>query len=227
MGGWMVALAAVTALALFARYHLSRWKTFKTELNRVSGQLGERSAELEQTRASLDQLAGLDRLTSLPNARGMHEFLRTEWRRALRDSTSISVIIVDIDHFSAYNNHLGREAGDTCLTKVSQAVRAAAQRPGDFVARYGGEEFGGVLPQTDQTGAFRVAQKLEAAMERMDLPHPDSPVSGRVTVSIGLVTATPAVDSSWEELELIPIAQGAMVGAKRAGRNRIVSANDD
>ena len=96
-------------------------------------------------------------------------------------------------------------------------------RPGDLVARYGGEEFAILLARTDQQGAYRVAYKLRAAIEGLGLPHPRSPVSDRLTISVGVASATPALDSTWEELELVAAADRAVVKAKEDGRNRVVA----
>ena len=100
------------------------------------------------------------------------------------------------------------------------------RRPGDLVARYGDEEFALVLSRTDDQGAYRVAHKVCAAVEGLDIEHPDSPVAKRLTVSVGVASATPAVDSNWEELELVAAANRALADAKESGRNKIVSAAD-
>ena len=87
----------------------------------------------------------------------------------------------------------------------------------------GGEEFAILLARTDQQGAYRVAYKLRAAIEGLGLPHPRSPVSDRLTISVGVASATPALDSTWEELELVAAADRAVVKAKEDGRNRVVA----
>ena len=126
---------------------------------RVSGlaiEIEQRTAELNEAHQTLNRLEGLDALTSLANHSSFQEFLRGEWRRALREASSISVLMIDIDHFSKYNDRCGHQAGDECLVKIGRKIKENVRRPGDLVARYGGEEFAVVMSRTDQQGAFRV-----------------------------------------------------------------------
>ena len=104
---------------------------------------------------------------------------------------------------------------------MAKALSDSIGRPGDLVARYGGGEFGVVLSRTDTEGAFRVAHKMCAAVEALAITHPRSPIAGHVTVSLGVASATPALDSNWEELELLATATFALLQAKQAGRNRV------
>ena len=135
----------------------------------------------------------------------------------------LSVIMIDFDHLKEYNDELSHQAGDDCLKKVAKALTGTIGRPGDLLARYGGGEFAVVLSRTDTDGAYRVAHKLCAAVEALAIKHPRSPVSANVTVSLGVASATPALDSNWEELELLATAKRALLQAKEAGRNRVVS----
>ena len=194
---------------------------------RVSGlaiEIEQRTAELNEAHQTLNRLEGLDALTSLANHSSFQEFLRGEWRRALREASSISVLMIDIDHFSKYNDRCGHQAGDECLVKIGRKIKENVRRPGDLVARYGGEEFAVVMSRTDQQGAFRVAHQVCVAIEGLAIEHPESDVSPCVTVSIGLVTSTPAADSNWEELELVTEATAALERAKKSGRNRVGTA---
>ena len=156
----------------------------------MQDQLEERTVELERATQDLNRLARIDPLTQVSNHSGLQEFLRKEWRRALRDATVVSVLMVDIDHFSDYNDSRGHQTGDRCLAKVGEAIKIAPRRPGDLVACYGGEEFGIVLIRTDNHGASKMAQKIKAAVEALGLEYPVSPVAKHVTVSIGLAAAT-------------------------------------
>ena len=228
MSVWIVGVVAIIALAAGARYHRTREREreWRGQLRSAQSQLEERGTQLEEATQTLHRLAGIDSLTKLANHSHFQEFLRNEWRRALREATSLSIVMIDIDHFADYNDRLGHQAGDTALNKIGDVLQSVVRRPGDLVSRYGGEEFGIVLSRTDEQGAFKVAHKLCAAVEGLDIEHPDSPVSKRVTVSVGLAGATPAVDSNWEELELVAAANRALAEAKQSGRNRIVTAAD-
>jgi len=186
--------------------------------------LGGRNEELQAARTELARLSSLDGLTQLATQQYFLEFLEKEWRRSLRDVTPISLIMIDLDHFKAYNDELGHEAGDNCLKRVAAAVRGAVGRPGDVVARYGGEEFVVVLGRTDSGGAATLATKLHAAVEALKLPHPASLAGNHVTISLGVATAVPSRGATWQEIELIAAAERALADAKHNGRNRIAHA---
>jgi diguanylate cyclase (GGDEF)-like protein len=125
--------------------------------------------------------------------------------------------MIDIDRFTRYNDELGHQTGDEWLLKIGRD----RGRPGDPVARYGGEEFAVVMSRTDEQGAFRVAHRVRAGVEGLAIEHPESDVSPCVTVSVGIATSTPAIDSNWEELELVRGATVALAQAKTLGRNRV------
>ena len=208
-------------------YLWQRERARRTEISGLSTELARRTADLDKAHQTLHRLAGVDALTSLANHSAFQEFLRGEWRRALREASSVSVLMVDIDRFTDYNDRLGHQAGDECLAKIGHTLKEAVRRPGDLAARYGGEEFAIVMSRTDQQGASRVAHRICAAVEALGIEHPESDVSRNVTVSVGVATATPAIDSNWEELQLVASAKVALGKAKHAGRNRVASADDD
>ena len=224
--GWLVALAALVALGVIFLYQRSRQSAQLAKLGAVQEQLQERTLELERVTQNLNRLAGIDPLTQVSNHSGLTAFLKQEWQRALRDATALSVVIVDIDHFSGYNDSLGNQAGDRCLVKVGEAIKTVTRRPGDLVSRFGGEEFAIVLTRTDHDGAAKLAQKIKTAVDSLQPEHPTSPVAKHVTVSIGLATASPAVDLRWGDRDLIAAATRALAEAKQSGRNMIVSAAD-
>ncbi len=175
--------------------------------------------ELKRQRDILAHLSHLDGLTGIPNRRALDEALEREWRRGIRSGKPLSLVMVDIDHFKAYNDDNGHIAGDDCLRHVSKALYASTERAGDMVARYGGEEFIAVLPDTDEAGARLVACRMQSAIAELALPHKTSPVEPNITISIGMATVVPTREKTvnW----LVETTDKALYMAKEGGRNRL------
>jgi diguanylate cyclase (GGDEF)-like protein len=178
--------------------------------------------ELKRQRDLLTQLSHLDGLTGIPNRRSLDETLIREWRRGSRSTKPLSLMMIDIDHFKAYNDSCGHLAGDDCLWAVAQALKTPLERAADFVGRYGGEEFLGILPETDEEGALMVARELLERVASLNIPHPASPLGEKVTISIGIATAT--IQHEKQSTCLLQEADNALYRAKQEGRNRIVAA---
>jgi len=178
--------------------------------------------ELKQYRDYLKELSALDGLTGIANRRKFDECLDYEWRRARRNQTPISLLMVDIDFFKSYNDHYGHLAGDDCLKRLAQILKETARRPADLAARYGGEEFALLLPETDIAGALRVAERLQERIKSAHIPHEFSPVASHVTLSIGVAATVPS-DSQLSQ-QLIESADSCLYAAKKGGRNRIEAA---
>lgn len=169
-------------------------------------------------------LAFVDGLTGIANRRRFDETIETELRRARRRGTEISMILIDIGHFEAYNDHFGHLGGDECLRIVARALEGATNRPGDLIARYGSEEFSCILPETGIDGAYIVAEAFREAKAALGLPHPESQTAGHLTLSLG-VTAFQA-DKSTGVDSLNKAADKALYTAKQTGRNRVCTATD-
>jgi len=177
----------------------------------------------ERTRQLL-RLASIDGLTGLANRRAFDHTLDQEWRRARRNHTPLSLLLIDIDFFKRYNDHYGHQAGDDCLKTVAEALAAAAERPGELVARYGGEEFAVVLPVCDAKTAAALAEKMRARITELALPHAGSQVTDHVTISIGIASLMEGKNdekSFPDEAALIAAADQALYAAKAAGRDRV------
>jgi two-component system, chemotaxis family, response regulator WspR len=188
----------------------------REERSRRERRLAEISRELIDTNRHLERLVCVDSLTGLANRRHLGTILGGEWRRAVRTSGEISVLMIDLDEFHAYNETWGHPGGDTCLRRVSEALAGQLRRPSDLLGRYGGEEFLAILPDTASEGAALVAERLRQVVQALDLPHPRSP-HRVVTVSIGAATVRP--DASGGPDDLIAAADRALYLAKQAGRN--------
>jgi diguanylate cyclase (GGDEF)-like protein/PAS domain S-box-containing protein len=176
-------------------------------------------SERKQFEKMLEQFSFMDGLTGISNRRYFDQDLEQEWRRCLREHSPISLIMVDIDHFKLFNDVYGHQAGDDCLKEVAKTLKETLNRPGDLAARYGGEEFGIVLPDTELEGALKVAEILRARVEGLGIPHKNSPVSQWVTISLGVASLIPSVDTS--PAQLVTASDRALYRAKAEGRNRV------
>ena len=169
---------------------------------------------------ALRELTLTDSLTGVANRRAFDERLESEWRRALRARTPLSLIMLDIDHFKAYNDRYGHPAGDACLRQVASQLVQCAARSDDLAARYGGEEFALLLPCTDLIGAEGVARTVIEAVDGLGISHGGSSTAPHVTVSIGVACAVPAQDLA--PGALVALADRLLYLAKNGGRHRAV-----
>ena len=173
--------------------------------------------QLSRARDRFEQLSVHDSLTGVGNRRLFESAVQREWLRALRSKKSISLLIIDIDHFKEYNDRYGHARGDTALCEVAKCGEEA-MRGGDLFCRYGGEEFVAILPEADEEGALRVAERGRKTVIDANIPSERAP-AGYVTVSIGVVTMAP--DDAWSPATLFERADQALYRAKEHGRNRI------
>jgi diguanylate cyclase (GGDEF)-like protein/PAS domain S-box-containing protein len=179
--------------------------------------------KLEEANRRLEALAGQDGLTGLANRRTFDDALSKEFRRAARERSRLALIMIDVDRFKLFNDRYGHPAGDECLKRVSRAIEATLPRPGDLVARYGGEEFAALLPNTDESGAAIMADRIRRAILALAIGHEDSP-SLVVTISAGIASVEPSLYDSGPET-LVRNADRALYCAKNNGRNAIVYAS--
>ncbi len=173
---------------------------------------------LKQAQQALERETLHDPLTGVANRRYLKQFIKREWRRETRHGHPVAMIMVDIDHFKAYNDHYGHQQGDECLRRVARVLRSHLRRPTDLLVRYGGEEFLGVLLETESERALQLAETMRKAVEDLSLPHVASPVSESVTISAG-VAAKSARNSTFRAL--LAAADEALYRAKDGGRNRV------
>ncbi|MEE1657272.1 sensor domain-containing diguanylate cyclase [Microvirga sp. CF3062] len=178
----------------------------------------------EHAEAELAILATTDGLTGLANRRAFDRQLEVEWLRAARQKTSVSLLLIDVDQFKAYNDVYGHQAGDECLRIIAKTIAAAARRPGDLAARYGGEELAILLPEADEADAATIAENLRAKVEALRVRHDTNPPSCILTISIGSATRIPSLDRSRIGPDhLITLADAALYRAKQNGRNCVAS----
>jgi diguanylate cyclase (GGDEF)-like protein len=180
----------------------------------------EMSRDLAVANRELEKLSRQDGLTGIANRRYFDSYLATEMRRGVRDRQPLSLILSDVDHFKAFNDCYGHQAGDDCLRRVAAALSLEGRRPADLAARYGGEEFAMVLPGTALDGAVDVAQAVSRVIDGLAIPHARSAVHQKITLSQGIVSLIPEKETSSEDL--IQRADQALYLAKQQGRNRYV-----
>lgn len=173
-----------------------------------------RRAEAER---KLEEMATTDALTGLRNRRKFDTVIDVEWRRAMRQRASLALLMIDADHFKAYNDTFGHQAGDQVLVGIAICISDSVSRAGDCAARYGGEEFAVLLPNTSADDAFKVAEKIRLKVQGWSDDQAAS------TVSCGIASLVPAAGMDWPVL--VAAADKALYAAKAAGRNQSVVAS--
>ena len=173
-----------------------------------------RRAEAEN---KLEEMATTDALTGLRNRRKFDDVIDSEWRRAIRHGTPVALLMIDADHFKAYNDTYGHQAGDQVLVGIAICISDSVSRAGDCAARYGGEEFAVLLPGTSEDDALKVAETIRGKVQGWST---DETIS---TVSCGVASLVPTAGTDWSAL--VGAADKALYAAKAGGRNRSVLAN--
>ncbi|WP_158583910.1 GGDEF domain-containing protein [Salinibius halmophilus] len=169
----------------------------------------------QQQTEKLAQLAHTDPLTGVNNRLN----LMSDIMQAKNSGEAFALIIMDVDHFKAFNDSYGHLEGDQCLKTVASILMSAVKRSGDRVYRFGGEEFIALLTRTQSTDAEEFAEHVRLQIEQAAIPHSKSSVADVVTASFGVASCTPASKHSPEAL--IELADKALYAAKAKGRNRI------
>ncbi|MDP2419086.1 MAG: diguanylate cyclase [Hydrogenophaga sp.] len=167
----------------------------------------------------MHQWVYLDGMTGAFNRRYFDDQLQTEWRRAQRTAKPLSVILMDVDFFKAYNDHYGHLRGDQALRTLVKAAKPVLQRPGDFLARYGGEEFVCLLPDTALADAATLAERIRKAVIEQKVLHEHNLGLGVMTISLGVAESFQSgiIDAE----QLIGAADKNLYVAKHSGKNRV------
>lgn len=178
--------------------------------------------ELKQQREILENLSSIDGLTGIPNRRNFDEFLDRNWHFCMRASMTISLIMIDIDHFKIFNDQYGHLEGDECLKKVAATLKSCINRDTDMMARYGGEEFACILPATDIEGALSIAESMRKSIEALSITNAQSSTANYVTISLGVASMVPMKDV--QAVTIIQHADRALYAAKISSRNCVKKA---
>lgn len=177
-------------------------------------------AQLLRKTQLLSELARIDALTEIPNRRSFEDLMSRSWNHAKRISVPVSLAIIDVDYFKQFNDIYGHPEGDYCLKQIAQCMNSVIRRGSDHIGRIGGEEFAALLFDCDMEQAQRVMENLQLMLSELAIKHEGSTVAPHVTISIGLCTATPAMD---DQEFLFSMADRLLYQAKHEGRNRVVA----
>jgi diguanylate cyclase (GGDEF)-like protein len=197
-----VLLVGGVAACIIAVWHLEK-------LSRQSFLEGHLIAELAQR----------DPLTGTKNRRVFDEHLELLWQQAVVNERSLAILLVDIDHFKAYNDFYGHQAGDHALRQVAQTIQKSVRRPLDILTRYGGEEFAALLYDVDGEAAAEIAERIRVTVGELNIEHRASRPFSRVTISIGVAAIVPTTQRS--PSGAVQLADQALYAAKVQGRNRV------
>ncbi|MBF8661527.1 MULTISPECIES: response regulator [Pseudomonas] len=215
---YLVKLPDTIELVARIRYHSRSYLTL-LQRDEAYRALRVSQQQLLDSNLMLQRLMNSDGLTGLSNRRHFDEYLELEWRRAMREQQQLSLLMIDVDYFKAYNDTFGHLAGDEALRRVAEAIRGSCSRPSDLPARYGGEEFALVLPNTSPGGARLVAEKLRQSVQGLAIEHMAPSAGAHLTVSVGLATQVPPIGSHCRQL--ISAADKGLYQAKNSGRNQV------
>lgn len=206
-----------TELLARVRYHARACHTL-LQLEQASRLLHDTQSQLTQASQQLEQITHSDGLTGLPNRRRFDDYLDMEWRRAMREQSTLSLLMVDVDYFKSYNDSFGHLQGDEALSRIGLALRESCARPADLAARFGGEVFVVVLPNTAEEGALLIAEKIRLSIMALAIEHEKPATRAMLTVSIGVATRVPKAGPA---ITLLGLADEALYHAKTTGRNRV------
>jgi diguanylate cyclase (GGDEF)-like protein len=181
--------------------------------------------KLREANNKLARLSTIDELTEVYNRRYFDNALEKEFQRSIRNQAPISMIMIDVDGFKAFNDCYGHVQGDRCLKQIASTLKKTLKRSHDFIARYGGEEFCVVLPETSKAGVWSMAEAFRSRVENLSIDHVKAPVGNRVTISLGAASMAPQPGVMSEEL--IKRADRALYESKIAGRNRVTLAPEE
>jgi diguanylate cyclase (GGDEF)-like protein len=195
----------------------------------VTCSIGARQLERRSRTSFLEshviaEMAQRDALTGARNRRSFDEHLVRIWHDAAASRRSLAIILIDVDHFKAYNDRYGHLAGDEALRRVARAVQGFVRRPLDLLARYGGEEFGVILYDATGSEARAAADRMRRAVMELALEHLGSRTAETVTISLGVAAVEPTLLREYRGA--LQLADQALYQAKMRGRNCVELLDD-
>lgn len=186
---YLVKLPDKIELIARIRYHS---KAYMNQLQRDEAYRALRVSQqlLVEKNIELGRLTNVDGLTGLSNRRYFNEFVEDQWKRAIREQTRFSILMIDVDDFKSYNDTYGHLAGDEVLKSIGEAIKRCAERPADITARFGGDEFVVALPASPLGGAQAFGEKVHGGVERLGILHSGSSIAGAITVTVTIGCAS-------------------------------------
>jgi diguanylate cyclase (GGDEF)-like protein len=215
-----LALAVYGALIAIASGFAST-RVARKALESTRAELARTKSGFEELGTELEEIEAFDRLTGTLDRKGLDERLERNFAAARRKRESVAVLIVDVDHFTAFNDSLGRQAGDDCLRRIAACLRASLERSGDAITRYGGAKFLVFVAKADIEAALVVGERLRRSVEALAIPRGNDRHGSVVTVSIGCAALRPELGLS--SAVLLTAADRALYQAKERGRNTVAS----
>jgi len=215
----------VEVLRNSAYFEFKEYIAIAKEYNRLLKQLRRATriadritTDLYESNLDLIDKVHYDALTGIYNRLYMEDSLKRIISSVARSGGQLSVMMVDVDHFKKYNDTYGHSNGDACLKSVAETLAVSVARADDFVARYGGEEFAVILPNTDESGARKIADNMLENIKALNIPHEKNEIAGHITISIGVTTGE--VERTQSGGDYIKRADKALYISKHNGRNR-------
>lgn len=193
----------------------------EVNLRRASADLGLAEGKAKALATTLERVSPLDQVTGLANRRHFDENLDTEWRRAMREEGSMSIVLVAIDEFEAFVENHGTQSADTLLKRVGQSIKGFGRRAGDMAGRYDDTTLALLLPRCDVRNALRMAEALRRRVEASKIAHGGAQNRPIVTAHIAVATTKPG--RGLPSSELLARADTALYEAKFQGGNKVVS----
>jgi len=218
MLAWLLASGRARAMRLATTMTSELHKKIE-EYEVVQALMLKAEEALVESNRKLESLSATDGLTGIANRRRFDEVLAKEYSRHTRSGAELSLILLDIDCFKAFNDCYGHIVGDECLRQIAQVIADCATRTTDLAARYGGEEFVCILPETDLIAAVAIAERIRSEIIARAIPHGGSSVADYVTASLGVVTARCSANNS--SLAILSQVDELLYRAKSLGRNRV------
>jgi diguanylate cyclase (GGDEF)-like protein/PAS domain S-box-containing protein len=179
--------------------------------------ISDRIAAEEKAKEELARIANTDVLTGLPNRRAFFDRLDADIKRARRNGSPLSILLIDIDHFKQVNDRFGHDMGDHVIRQTARIIRECL-RETDVPSRLGGEEFGVYLPDTPTEGAYWVAERIRSSIAKHDFGMSGSPIGCTVSIGVG---DTGNDMSMIDSTQLYKIADTRLYIAKNTGRNQV------